>query len=726
AEQLLLRLRAQFAPDALLHFGQGKWYPGEQLPRWALSAIWRADGVQPVSSPGALAEATGPAQHTAHDAKRFAQALGARLGIDPELVVPGYEDVAYYLLREGRLAENVDPTDSKLEDPLERARLAKLFARGLGEVAGYALPLEWRENSGDGYWKSSRWTFRGEHMYLIPGDSPMGLRLPLQSLPETVEDEPDVESERDPFDPRDPLPALDDSPVASRDDDDKKLVRTALCVELRDECLYVFLPPQKRLEPYLALVNQVAATAADLKLKVMLEGYEPPRDPRIKILQITPDPGVIEVNVHPSSSWQELVTTTEVLYEEARQTRLGTEKFMLDGRHSGTGGGNHVTLGAAQPEDSPFLRRPDLLRSLITYWQRHPSLSYFFSGLFIGPTSQAPRVDEARDDNLYELEIALGLLPEGETSQLWLVDRMLRNFLVDLTGNTHRAEFSIDKLYAPDSAIGRKGLLELRAFEMPPHPRMSLVQMLLIRAMVAWFWHKPYRKPLIRWGTELHDRFMLRHFVWEDLLHVIADLKAAGFEFDTEWFKPFREFRFPLVGRLETQGMQLEVHTSLEPWHVLGEETTAQGTSRYVDSSVERLQIFARGLQGDRYTVTCNQRPLPMQPTGERGSAVAGVRFKAWKEPSSLHPTIDIHTPLVFDLVDTANARSIAGATYHVAHPGGRNYETFPLNANEAEARRSARFFEHGGTQGRLKPKNERPHPDQPYTLDLRTEPRRD
>jgi uncharacterized protein (DUF2126 family) len=583
-------------------------------------------------------------------------------------------------------------------------------------------------------------------MALLPGDSPMGFRLPLAALPWVPPEEREIELPRDPVDEPQPLGnpvaavgpdpvgpdagAVDrsaDSPSDAPPEapDSREIVHTALCIEARRGQLHVFMPPLERLEVYLDLVARVTRAAEACGVEVVLEGYEPPRDPRLNLLQITPDPGVIEVNVHPSRDWRELVANTETLYAQARETRLGTEKFMLDGRHSGTGGGNHVTLGGPTAADSPFLRRPDLLRSFITFWQRHPSLSYLFSGLFIGPTSQAPRVDEARDDNLYELEIALELLPEGDSNLPWLVDRLLRNSLVDLTGNTHRAEFCIDKLYSPHGPAGRKGLVEFRGFEMPPHAHMGIVQMLLVRAMVARFWRKAYRKPLIRWGTELHDRFMLRHFVWEDLQDVLAGLRREGYDFAEEWFLPFREFRFPLVGRLEVAGMQLEIHNALEPWHVLGEETTAQGTARYVDSSVERLQVAVRGLKGDRYRVLVNGRPLPLKPTGERGSYVAGLRYKAWDQASSLHPTIAVHAPLVFDLVDTANERSIAGATYHVAHPGGRSYDTFPLNANEAEARRGARFFAHGGTQGRVRIRPEVPHPDQPFTLDLRTTPRK-
>ena len=734
---LLAKLKSRHAPSGLLHFGQGKWYPGEPLPRWSLSLFWRKDGEPVWQDPALFADES--VDYGADDvsARDFLTNLAGRLSLDAKYVFPAFEDALYYLWRERKLPVNVDPFDSKLENPLERERLASVFTKGLGKVVGYVLPMQ-RSGSTELHWVSGPWFLRAQRCYLVPGDSSMGLRLPLDSQPWVSEAEYPWIYEIDPTQAFAPLaawkklsgllakpkgvPAPDTAPEPLKSAG--WITRTAICAQPRNGVLYVFMPPLEELEHYLELVAAIEATAADLKLPVLLEGYEPPRDPRLEILRITPDPGVIEVNVQPTRSWRELVDNTTFLYETAHQLRLTTDKFMLDGRHSGTGGGNHFVLGGATTADSPFLRRPDLLASLIGYWHNHPSLSYLFSGLFVGPTSQAPRIDEARNDSVYEIEIAFREIArlEGEGALLpWLVDRILRNLLTDSSGNTHRSEFCIDKLYSPDSSTGRLGLLEMRAFEMPPHARMSLTQQLLLRALVARFWRQAYRPArLKRWGTELHDRFMLPHFVWEDFRDVLAETKEAGFPLRSEWFAPHFEFRFPRYGEFTALGTSVELRFALEPWHVMGEEVSGSGTVRYVDSSVERVQVRATGLVGDRHALTCNGRPVPLAPTGETGAQVGGVRYRAWAPSSALHPTIGVHVPLVFDLVDTWMGRSMGGCQYHVAHPGGRNFEIFPVNAYEAEGRRLARFFRMGHTPGNIKVKEEPRNPNYPFTLDLR------
>lgn len=732
--ELYKRMRDKYAPDGLVHFGQGKWYPGEQLPRWSLNCYWRLDGERIWKDERLVADETEDYGATGETAGRFLACVAERLKLPTRYVFPAYEDNFYYLWREGALPSNVKAEDPRLKDEMERKRLRSVFTQGLDKVVGQVLPLA-RTAAGD-QWQSGRWYLRDNHCRLVPGDSPLGYRLPLASQPWVTAAEYPFVLPIDQNQDLPGLPALEQLHATSGnqrtvqaeerepkiDESAAWLTRTALCAEAREGRLYLFMPPLERLEDYLQLVSVIESAAKELRCPVLLEGYEPPADSRLANFRITPDPGVIEVNVQPSSSWAQLVQSTEFLYEQARLNRLTTEKFMIDGRHTGTGGGNHFVLGGATPGDSPFLRRPDLLRSLISYWHNHPSLSYLFSGLFIGPTSQAPRVDEARNDSLYELEIAFSQMPPpGQPCAPWLVDRLLRNLLIDVTGNTHRAEFCIDKLYSPDGATGRLGLLELRAFEMPPHARMSLVQQLLLRALVSKFWRQPYAPAkLARWGTELHDRYLLPHFIEQDFADVIADLNSAGYAFKADWFAAHREFRFPKVGDYEVNGIKLELRTALEPWHVLGEEGTAGGTVRYVDSSLERLQVKLSGMPPDRYVLTCNGRAVPLHPTGRVGEFVAGVRFRAWQPPNCLQPTIPVHAPLVFDLLDTWMQRSLGGCQYHVTHPGGRSYETLPINANEAESRRLSRFFRIGHTPGRMDAAPLKINDELPMTLDMR------
>ncbi len=778
--RLMERLRERHGQGGLVHYGQGKWYPGEPLPRWSLNLFWRKDGEAIWRDPALFAGESDDFGATPRHAHEFLTRLATRLRVARRNVFAAYEDTWHYLGRERKLPSNVDPLDSRLADPVERARLARVFGGALGQPVGYALPVARHEREPT-VWRSGPWYLRGQHCLLVPGDSPLGLRLPLDSLPWARDTDMPWVHPPDPTQEFDDLPAADggedgdvggstadvaegkawhsheeppSDPGHSVDDDDDEhalpggtldggvttapsallerfesagfVVRTAISAEPRHGRLHVFMPPTGALEDYLDLVAAVEGTARDMHLPIVVEGYEPPKDPRLVLLRVTPDPGVIEVNVQPVASWPQLVELTTHLYDAARATRLSTEKFLLDGRHAGTGGGNHFVLGGATVADSPFLRRPDLLASMIGYWHDHPALSYVFSGMFVGPTSQAPRLDEARDDSVYEIEVAFAEMRRvtdlgGGQSPPWLVDRLLRNLLIDVTGNTHRAEFCIDKLYSPDGPTGRLGLLEMRAFEMPPHARMSLVQQLLMRALVARFWAEPYRPArLARWGTALHDRFMLPYFLREDLREVVDETRAFGFPIELAWFAPHLEFRFPLLGDFSAAGVGVELRMALEPWHVLGEESGAGGTARYVDSTLERIEITATGLLGERLVLTCNGRRVPLQPTDTVGQQVGAVRYRAWRAPSSLHPTIDAHVPLVFDLVDTAVGRSLGGCQYHVAHPGGINYTTFPVNAYEAEARRLARFFRTGHTPGPVVVPAETPNPDFPRTLDLR------
>jgi uncharacterized protein (DUF2126 family)/transglutaminase-like putative cysteine protease len=784
ADKLIRKLRERFAPDGMLHYGQGKWYPGEQLPRWAFALYWRGDGMplwtnQDLIAPVGREGAKPPSPEAA---EQFMRRLCDNLDLPEDAAQPAYEDSAAFVLREAQLPLNVDPEDSRLAEPEERARLARVFGRGLNKASAYVLPLQLAQAADDRprqrprrqfRWWSEKWQTRRGALFLVPGDSPAGFRLPLGALSWLPEDERPEVYPRDPFDQSDDMPTpqrlqsrvpgADDAPhgyVWGHGADGRPgwvpldqapealmsrpaaaagattapvpvggfltapAVRTALTVEPRDGALCIFLPPVSSAAEYADLLSAIEETAQELGEKVHIEGYPPPSDPRLNVIKVTPDPGVIEINVHPSHNWEEQVAITETVYEEARQLGLDASSFQLDGKPTGSGGGNHIVVGGATPDVSPFLNRPDMLASVIRYWQNHPSLSYLFSGLFIGPTSQAPRMDESRPDMLEEMEIALAQMPpRGTYTPPWLVDRLFRNLLVDLTGNTHRAELCIDKMYSPDGPAGRLGLVEFRAFEMPPHPRMSAAQALIIRGLLTWFWEEPSNLPLTHWGRELHDKFLLPHYCWQDFRKVLAELSTAlGVTFDPSWFDAQHDFRFPLAGRTVVEGVEIELRTALEPWLVLGEEGSSSGTVRYVDSSVERLQVKLDKPLPAGCALSVNGVEVPLQHGG--GSTwFAGVRFRAWQPASCLHPTIPPHAPLVFDIVDRETGRSLGGCTYRTYHPGGRAPETRPVNALEAEGRLLARFDPMAHTPGSINLRSAWSHPQGAATLDLRKMP---
>jgi uncharacterized protein (DUF2126 family)/transglutaminase-like putative cysteine protease len=697
ASDLAARLKTVWAPHGLIQRGQGRWYPGEPLPRWQIALYWRTDGRPLWTDDTLLADPwlDKPAPVNNDAAYQVLAGVADSLGLPLSQVRPAYEDPLAWLAAEVRLPEGepVKSTDDLGSETLKR------LDESTTAPAAFVLPLHRRDD--DVGWASANWRLRRGRIVLLEGDSPAGLRLPLNSI---SWEPPRASFDADPTSVGRELaaePAATDAVVT----DPATAPPTALVGEVRDGLLYIFVPPTEALEHFIDLITRVEAAAAQTHCPVVLEGYGPPPDPRLKSTTITPDPGVIEVNVAPTTSFAEQHQQLETLYEQARLARLSTESFDLDGSHGGTGGGNHITLGGVTPADSPLLRRPDLLVSLLTYWQRHPSLSYVFAGRFVGTTSQAPRVDEGRDESLYELEIAfaeISRLSAGGAAKPWVTDRALRHLLTDITGNTHRAEFCIDKLYSPDSPRGRLGLLELRGFEMPPHLRMAMVQSLLVRSLVAWFWDEPLRAPLIRHGANLHGRYLLPHFLIHDIGDVAADLRAHGIAFETSWLDPFTEFRFPRIGTAVFDGVEIELRTAIEPWNTLGEEATATGTARYVDSSVERIQVRIIGADRHRYVVTCNGYPVPLLATDKPDIHVGGVRFKAWQPPSALHPTITTDVPLQFELVDLATGTSRGGCTYHVSHPGGRAYDEPPVNAVEAESRRSRRFEATGFTPGKL------------------------
>jgi uncharacterized protein (DUF2126 family)/transglutaminase-like putative cysteine protease len=715
--RLIAELREHLAPNGLVLQRMGKHYPGESLPRWALDAIARTDGERLWGEGGDASDAV----PEPGDAKQLAGMLADALGLAHGLIA-AYEDPWHFIDREARVPVDLDPLRFDLDDGEERARLARVLSRGLREPAGYVLPLV-REP--DGAWRTQAWSFRREHLFLLPGDSPIGLRLPLDSLA----GEADVIAVEEPTYPGRQDPRLGDPPevdqakleLAAAAKPKPSAVHTALCVELREQSLHVFLPPLARERDFIDLVAVIDRVRRGRA--ITLEGYSPPSGPLLERISVTPDPGVLEVNLPPRADTQAHIELLGSIYDAALRAGLHSEKYLLDGRLAGSGGGHHLTLGGPTPLESPFIQHPDLLASLITFIQHHPSLSYMFTGLFVGPTSQAPRVDEARPEQLDELELALAhaFAQRGqEQPPPWLSDLLFRNLLVDLTGNTHRTELSIDKLFDHRTPSGRSGLVEFRAFEMPPHPRMAAAQMLLVRSLVTAFAEQPYPGQLVRWGRTLHDRFLLPYWMWRDFEDVLAFLAARGLPLDADGYRPFVDLRCPLVGHLQASDVRVELRNAIEPWNVLGEEQSATGTARYVDSSLERIEIRVEGLIPERHAILVNGHALPLRPTERDGLFVGGVRFRAWAPPHSLHGHIGIHHPLHVDVLDRWAKRSLGACTYHVWHPEGRGFVAPPLTRFEAAARRQQRFTRGDQSPFPISWSQAEPPGEVPYTMDLR------
>ena len=490
-----------------------------------------------------------------------------------------------------------------------------------GDPVGWVIPLHpTRDAGGEPSWATTRWTLAAGHgSSSSPATRPSACGCRSTRSPGR---RPPADPDRSPFDRRCPRPARPEGAAATAAGGRTRgRSRRPRCASrCRDGQLHVFLPPLERLEHVRRPGRGASRRPRRARPARRARGLPATvRPPARQARSSRPDPGVIEVNVQPASSWPELVdimttvsTPTPAPPGSARRSSISTA------RHTGTGGGNHLTLGGPTPADSPLLRRPDLLRSLITYWQHHPSLSYLFSGRFIGPTSQAPRVDEARHDSLYELEIAFAELDRpspGEPAPPWLVDRLLRHLLVDVTGNTHRAEFCIDKLFSPDRERGRLGLLELRGLRdaAPPADGAGAGpagagpgRPLLGRSRTPAPWSDG--------GRELHDRFLLPWYVAADIADVVDDLAGHGLDVRADLAGAVPRVPLPSPRRRsQVAGITIELrsrHRALARPRRRGERRRAP--PRYVDSSIERLQVRVDGLTDARHVVTCNGVPVPL------------------------------------------------------------------------------------------------------------------
>ncbi|MGI9212205.1 MAG: transglutaminase family protein, partial [Methylococcaceae bacterium] len=680
AEELLHRLQQQWATGGIVQETQGEWFGGETLPRWQLQVYFRNDGL-PLWHHDALHEVFSRNESlTSGDVYEFARLVTRNLHLSPDSLMPAHEDPLHELWRNRQTLQFHPPAEA-LSDADARKQLADRLSETRCDPVAYVLPLRWEPLAGR--WQSGQWTFRRGALYLVPGDSAPGYRLPLGGLPVDDGQESLRNPERCSFEPRPLLPGVHgelsarlttllNEPLLDLADDDHPqgpIPRTALSFRIRQGRIWIFIPPLTHLEHYLELITALEAAAVKREIPIMLEGYPPPEDPRLGRFSLEPDAAVLKLTLPMTRDWNLSQAALTQAYAEAARLGLHGIHSRNTGTRMGPGGSTDLVLGGEEPADSPFLFRPQLLRSLITHWQHHPALSYFMSGRQIGPSGHAPRPDEGRPDALYELNIALSRIPHTEPALPWIPDRILRHKLADPAGDIRRAEIRIDQLYDPDRIGQRLGRIMLRSFETAENGPLATAQLLLVRALVATLAMRPVTKPLINWGTALHDRYMLPGVLWEDLKAVLAEIRQCGIPLQDEWYKPLLELRFPLLGRTQIGPITLEMRSAHEPWPILAEEVTASGVARFVDSANDRVQIEVFGITPGRHILACNGRRVPLQPTATQGHCIAGIRYKAWNPVATLHPTVPPVYELAFDLIDTWTDKVLGGFTYSPPRP---------------------------------------------------------
>jgi uncharacterized protein (DUF2126 family) len=669
-------------PGAVVFQSFGKQYPGEPLPRWRVG-LYRSRSGPPVwNDLSHLRLDQGDVPQVTHKvALQFVIALADELCLE-NTSLPAYEDFAE-LMRLSRAGKDSYPlprfsrrTRKFLLTEVSDAELIRWET--LFNPAGYVLPLDYTET----HWTTSPWELaKDEDLILIPGSSPIGLRLPLSDLPEEA-------------------------------------LRRALTAEVKAGELIVFLPPLPSFEAFCALVRAIEGVVARGNFPpIALEGYAPLDSPDLDQIAFMADPGVIEVNLPPAASWAEFERVNRIIYTAAEQSGLRGFKFQFSGRKVSTGGGAHIILGGPSIVNNPFIRRPSLLASFLRFFQNHPSLSYVFTGLFIGPSSQAPRVDESAFEVPYELEIALRAIEQMPApGDPVMIDAILRNLLLDWNGNTHRAEISIDKFYSAVAPNGRLGLVEFRDFEMVPTADMFLATNVLLRVLAASFVEQPYTRPLVEWREALHDRFALPHFLAQDLAEVLEYLRERRFDFPTDTFVPHMEFRFPLITTWESCGAHWELRQALEPWPVMGDGTA----SRSVDASTDRLQVLAHASDNSTFHIGVNGLRVPLQPQPEN-IFVAGVRYRLFDNCWGLQPHIRAHSPLRFDVIDTATGKIVYAFDFMNWKPQAGNYDGLPQSEEEANRRVAERVIPRLERCGRKADLREITlSPNAPFTLDLR------